>query len=400
MNDDIVSVYIPGNIDYYDSYGLIGSQLIRHLSRQNYHVNAISMGLNIHPNQPEDIRELVRKPIQPIFGGILLGYPSGYVNYGPMASHGPRIAITMFESTKLPSDWVDVLNGLDAVIVPSWFCSDVFTSCGVTAPIHVIPLGVEEIYTNESRRVPQNKEQYHVFASGFKPSYRLKNDEAFDFTPIQLYRKGEDLDAVRLLPRPFTFLTFYDRGPRKGGDTAKDAFLTAFGDDENFHLVIKERYGHMQLNPTNPNITHIRADMNERELLGLYLSVDCLINPHKGEGFGLIPREFAATGGIALTTHWSGTVDGINEWGVPLRCKLVDADWSFQPKFEGMDLGQWADVSVDDCARAMRAVWNQRDFHYRLSRYRARNIQRLYSWSNFAREVLSVWEGVVHGNLN
>jgi glycosyltransferase involved in cell wall biosynthesis len=342
---DVVNVFTPGHLDLYDSYGLIACQLTRHLDRLGVYVNALPMGDRLMDNQPADIAAIANKPIIPALGGFLLGYPTGYHSFGPLAAGGPRIAVTMFESTEIPPAWVPTLNDMDAVIVPSHFCKDVFSSCGVTTPIHVIPLGVGDAY---------------------RPTKRI--------------RKESD---------PFTFLAFIDRGTRKGWHHASQAFVGAFGDDERYRLLMKMRGGGRTIGMTNPNIDIIQGDMTEQELYELYLSADCLVNPNLGEGFGLIPREFAATGGLSLATNWGGTADDLEQWGLPIDYSLVPA-WPHLEKHRG--LGEWAEPDIDELSTLMSVVAESRDKWQPKALARAENVRRMYSWETFASRALEVWK--------
>jgi glycosyltransferase involved in cell wall biosynthesis len=194
-----------------------------------------------------------------------------------------------------------------------------------------------------------------------------------------------------------TFLAFLDRGARKGGLAALQAFLMAFGEDMNYRLILKGRKPKVPLTLTNPNITVIQQDMSEQELYELYLSADVLINCNKGEGFGLIPREFAATGGISLATGWGGTVDNINDWGVRLPYELEPADWKGVKSLAGFDLGEWAKPDLEGCAVVLRRVAENIDW-FRAGAYRkAKNAAALYSWRAFAEQVLDVWQEVSAG---
>jgi hypothetical protein len=275
-----ITVYTSQHWDMADSYGLIACQLARHLTALGVRVNAMSLGKTVMDSQPDDVRAVTSRPILPTFGGIAMGYPTNYHHHAPL-HYGPRMALTMFESSKLPQDWIAPLNDMHAVIVPSEFCRTVFMDSGVTAPVHVVPLGVGDIYRYQER------------STG----------------------------------RPLTFLAFFDRGERKGGMMAQQAFTRAFGDDMRYKLILKARAAKpgRALVLTNPNIEVIHQDMSEQELYELYCRCDVLINPHKGEGFGLLPREFAATGGFALTTGWSGTADAIEQWGYALPYTLETA---------------------------------------------------------------------------
>ena len=346
-----ITVYSAKNWDPADSYGLIACQLALHLTRLGAHVNAAGLGETVMGSQPEDVRAVTSRPLRPSLGGIVLGYPTNYAHQGALLHCGPRIAITMFESTALPSGWVEPLNEMDAVIVPSWFCADVFRSCGVTVPIHVVPLGVGEIY------------RY----------------------------------AERPRGRPLTFLAFLDRGARKGGITALQAFLMAFGEDMNYRLILKSRKAKVPLEFTNPNITTIHQDMTEDELYRLYLDCDVLINAHKGEGFGLLPREFAATGGIAMTTAWSGTADGLGVWGYPLPYELVRADWKGNKSLAGQELGVWAECDPARVATHLRIVAGNREYYQERAKTAAHQAMNLYSWRAFAEQVLGIWKEAAHG---
>lgn len=342
---DIVTVYAPGHLDPFDSYGLIGCELIRNLDAMGVQVNAVALGQSQHANQPEDIAEITRRPLKAAFGGILLGYPTGYHEY-TLAEYGPRVAVTMFESSKILPEWVGILNTLDAVVVPSQFCYESFTDCGVTSPIHVIPLGISETY------------------QPYKRPYR----------------------------EPFTFLAWMDRGKRKGGFHAISAFNLAFGDDPDYQLLLKTRENIAAFNITNENIDLIQQDMTEAELYELYKSVDCLVNPNLGEGFGLVPREFAATGGIALATNWSGTADDLNEWGWGIPYTLKRADWRGIEKFNGVDLGNWAEPDIEALAALMRDVADHRRTYQTIAMNQAANIHKLYSWRAFTTAVYEVWK--------
>lgn len=348
---DRLTVYAPGHWSYYDSYGLIACQLARHLTALGVHVNAVGLGHPVHDSQPQDIRAITDRPIWPTLGGIALGYPTSLEHHSHLYHIGPKVLVTMFESTRLPADWLPVLNSLDAVIVPSTFCAQVFADSGVTVPVHVVPLGVSEVYQYQER----------------------------------------DSD------RPLTFLAFLDRGARKGGIVALNAFLTAFGESTDVRLILKGRPAKVPLTLTNPNIDVIQADMSEEELYHLYLAADVLLNPNKGEGFGLLSREFAATGGISLATGWGGTADDIDQWGWPLPYTLERADWKGIKRFEGTDLGEWAAPSLQGIVERLWDVWTFAGVYRYHAQKRAENVHKLYSWRAFAEQVLAIYTEVAVG---
>ena len=348
----ILTLYASGNYDPADSYGLIACQLVRHLTALGVHVNALGMGRTVMESQPCDVRAVTSRPIVPALGGLVMGYPTRYTAHGALLYAGPRVALAMFESSEMPQGWAEALNKMDAVIVPSWFCADVFLAGGVTVPVHVVPLGVCDTYR---------------------------------------YQK-------RTAGRPLTFLAFLDRGERKGGIVALQAFLRAFGEDTNYKLILKGRTAKVGFELSNCNIEVILEDMTEAELYGLYCRCDVLINPHKGEGFGLIPREFAASGGLAMTTAWSGTADGIDQWGYGLPYALEPARWTGNKSLAGQELGEWAVLQPDDVAVHLRRVAHDWGRYAMRLPARAQAAHTLYSWRDFAANVLSIYQGVTSGN--
>src|SRR5207248_1304750 len=54
-----------------------------------------------------------------------------------------RVAFTMLEVDGLPLDWVNLLNQMDEVWVPTPFNAQTFADSGVRRPIRVVPLAVD-----------------------------------------------------------------------------------------------------------------------------------------------------------------------------------------------------------------------------------------------------------------
>lgn len=351
-----INICMPGHVDPYDSYSLLGIELAKGLAADGAYVNMFPMGNRCMDTQDTQTKSIVAQPVRPAYGAIFLGYPTGYDKHvNPLVRFGQRIALTMFESSKIPGAWVEILNEMNAVIVPSAFCAETFAACGVDASlISVIPLGISDAYQ-----------------------------------PVKRDRQ-----------RPLTFLAFMDRGARKGGHAAIQAFMLAFGERQDVRLVLKMRETKRPFAITNENIEVIQQDMTESELADLYGRCDVLINANKGEGFGLIPREFACTGGVSLATAWGGTVDDLPLWGHPLPYDLVPADWKGNKILEGQDLGVWAEPRIEEIAEILLHVEENRDSYQDWALLNAPNVSQFYSWRRFATSILGIWEGLTHGNRN
>lgn len=323
------------SFDPADSYGRLANELISGLTEKGLWVNQIGGTVSDALYQ-----------LKPVLGGLLLGYPTTFGEYGALANMGPRIAITMFESTVLPDGWVENLNRMDTVVVPSTWCAAMFRDNGVTVPVHVIPLGVSK--------------------------------------PFHCYEE-------RPATTPFTFLAIADRGQRKAWTEVGIAFDKAFGDDPNYRLVLKAR--ELPIDITNANIEVISGDYDDAEMAALYHRSHVMVFPSCGEGFGLPPRESAATGCLSLVTNWSGLTDDLHQWALPLPYDMTAA-WSDKKEWAGR-MGQWAKVDIDALAHQMKLVAEHyaayRDFRVQAAVF----CQTHYRWQLFVNRVHHLWTTIL-----
>lgn len=360
----IINIYAP-DWDPFTGYGRIALELATRLHRAGVYVNALGVPYQewekVH-NQA--VKDAIYHPIKVSTGGIVLGYPTKYDELGgALLWAGPVIAITMFESTKLPEGWARVLNKCKKVIVPANFLKKVFKNSGVLATPTVIPLGVSSNYSFVQRRKP---------------------------------------------PDVFKFLCVADRGPRKGWRETVQAYHQAFGDRQDVKLIIKTRDPHIIKDITNINCEFIDGSFSEGQMQELFASVHCFVNPNYGEGFGLLPREAAATGLPVLVTKWGGTADGLPGWGYPIRHKLVHA-WEGHPTMDKQDLGKWAAPDVEHLVEQMLHVVKPATYEmwHRLPVESAQQDRRVsayvekhYQWQQFTDAVWTEWELLVGVPMN
>lgn len=327
----VLNIYSP-QWDPHDSYGILARKIAE---RAGEWVNRIGL----------DDKDGVK--IIPAAGGILLGYPTTLDRHSVLLSLGRRIIVTMFESTILPAEWPEKLNQFDSVVVPAQFLAGIFRAQGVTVPIHVVPLGIDDVYLQVQRQARQD--------------------------------------------RPYTFLAIADRGRRKGWDLAWHAFRSAFGNSRDHRLILKCRDGGLpNITSADENVEILRADLDVNAMAALYARCDCMVFPTRGEGFGLPPREFAATGGVVLATNWGGTADQIDQWGFQIPYRMTPA-W-VHDQFEGQ-CGEWAEPDVNALARQMKTVATWDALLARTARIKAKGLRRLYDWNAFADRVLEIYHG-------
>jgi glycosyltransferase involved in cell wall biosynthesis len=319
--------------DIADSYGRIAHELRNHLNSKGVHVNMLG------EDAPDDV-------IFPALGGIFLAYPTDYKRYPNMAYLGDKIAVTMFESMILPEGWVDELNSCKAVIVPSHWCADVFRENGVSTPVHVVPLGISDTY--------------------------------------KFVERPETVDTHK-------FLAIGLHNMRKGWDVALKAFDLAFWDRPEYTLTVKSRKGVPETNLSHPNITLIYEDYDDDQMQELYASHDYFLFPTRGEGFGLPPREFAVTGGIAFATNWSGTADDIDDWAIPIPVNKFIPAWDDLAYRHLHNCGTWAEPDVAALAFRMRYAVDNRRKLLDEARSASQFCTSHYSWKTFSERVYEIW---------
>lgn len=335
--------------DPLESYGQLAWGLVAGLeSRHNATINVV--GGHRRPTASladRSLRDRAAIPPRPASGSILLGYPSLYHTWGDAIAAPTRLSVTMFESSELPPGWVDVLNRIEAVVVPCSWLETVFRDAGVTAALHRVPLGIKECYVPFQR-----------------PDHRS----------------------------PFTFLTVATSYPRKGWDIAVRAFDAAFGRSPDQRLIIKMRGGRkLPVRILHPRVEILAEDLDDIGMAELYRSVDAFVFPSRGEGFGLPPREAAATGLPVVATAWGGTADDIANWAWPLRYRLVPA-WHGHGRFDG--IGKWAAPDVHHLAGLMRQIAAGSVDVRERAKKNAEHVRQLYPVHSLVDGVWRIWNEI------
>lgn len=193
-----------------------------------------------------------------------------------------------WETNKLPSNWVDCINLVEEVWVPSTFNKECFINSGVKSNVKVVP----HIWH------PQNL--FH------------KND-------IVIY------DHLRnIVPNcKYTFYSIGELNFRKGIEdliSVFDKFNDLFPDTQ---LLLKVHYRDYHsinrqycidtinklTNKLGISIHLILDNLSNRDILGLHSFGDCYVSLNKGEGFGLTIFDAFNYGKKVITTGYGGQVD-------------------------------------------------------------------------------------------
>jgi glycosyltransferase involved in cell wall biosynthesis len=246
-----------------------------------------------------------------------------------------NVGRTMFETDRIPEDWIDLCNKLDEVWVASAFNVETFAASGVDRrKLHVIPSPIDDLTFNLS------------------------------------------VDTLALPgSATFTFLSVFGWSLHKGWDVLVRAFVEEFELGE-AKLVIKanrvpgvsvvmqrdrvtayvsERLGRDPR--TVPEIVFLDLQLSLENLARLYRSVDAFVLPSRGEGWGRPYMEAMAMQLPTVATRWGGNVEFMtDENSYLVDFHLTDVPVEGYEEIAQYEGHRWAEPSVTDVRAKMRDI--------------------------------------------
>lgn len=180
-----------------------------------------------------------------------------------------KIAYSMFESTRIPASWTNILNThFDAAVVPDPSLIDIYKKSGVKIPTFVLPL------------------------------------------PLML-QDFLELKKPKAPHTPFVFGMVGGFWSRKNHMRVLEAFSKEFGNRSDVKLKLHGRFGEesiinelkAKINTDNlTNVELIVGPYSWKDYIEFYKSLDCYVLLSMGEGFSITPREALACGKPCILT--------------------------------------------------------------------------------------------------
>lgn len=283
------------------------------------------------------IKELSKTPLSPGFINVMHIFPL-YFQRNPAAQL--NIGRTMFETDRIPEEWVSKCNEMDEIWVPTDFNIGTFAAAGV--------------HRDKLVKIPGP----HDF-SGY----------SLDVPPLPIEGK-----------KGFSFLSTFDWNLRKGWDILIKAYIEEFKEDEDVTLILKvwSSYGKsvtqlqqdveiyirevLATDPLRiPDILFLDLNIPVEEMPCLYKAVDAYVMPTRGEGWGRPYIEAMAMGLPTIGTRWSGNTEFMNDENsflIDFEMKDVPEEgWREIPTYKGH---RWAEPSVPHLRSLMRHVYECR----------------------------------------
>ena len=290
---------------------------------------------------------------------IQVTVPNEFQNIGKY-----NICITAgIETTLCSVPWVEGVNRMDLVIVPSQhskkvFDESVFTQkdqngnvtaeLKCTTPIEVLFEGADTEIYKKTNKIPET----------IKTSIDNLNTN-WNFLYVGHWLKGElgqDRKDTGMLVKVF-LETFKDM-KNPPGLIMKTSGAT-FSVMDKFEL--KKKIKHIQLSVSAkslPPIHIVHGDLTDDEINGLYnhRKVKAHISFTKGEGFGRPLLEASISQKPVIAPNWSGHIDFLNEQSVLLPGKLAQVHPSVVWENVILPESQWFTINYPYAAKAMKDV--------------------------------------------
>ena len=270
------------------------------------------------------------------------------------------------ETTLVAPQWIEGINRMDYILVPSKHSKEVFekseydqkdgagnvvNKLKCTTKIDVLFEGLDMKVFNKTK-------------SNFKLD--IKEDFAFLFVGHWLQGEfGHDRKDVGGMIR--TFLeTFKNTSSRNQPALILKTSSASFSVIDREQMLKKiDVIRNSVESDSLPSIYLIHGDLTQEELNGLYNhnKVKSMISFTHGEGFGRPLLEFSVTGKPVLYSNWSGHIDFLSEYGVPLAGELKDVDKSALIKDMILAESKWFYVNYGYASGAMKDVFKNYKKH-------------------------------------
>lgn len=274
--------------------------------------------------------------------GIFVGYPQEALGW--LEGHNHRVLVTVCESSPVPYEWAEIANKMSLVAVPSKFCLDTFIKSGVKVPIIVAPHGVSSslLLAHGGSSPGTGANSCHA-QTGVKPNDKTAGrDDASVATRVRLLHVSE--------AGSFPW--------RKGTAQLITAFRRVSKHFPNVELYIKS--DSLQLDKVLRGSDRIYPLHTHRPTMaGLYRAFDAVVQPSRGEGFGMVPLEARCLGVPAVLTETSGHLQHLAK-GVDVVIPVGPMQYM---KTQGNSIGNSPTVKVDDVEHALFTLLKNLDAH-------------------------------------
>lgn len=259
--------------------------------------------------------------------------------YNPVAGKF-NIASVVWETSRIPEEWVPLINQMDMVMTASEFCKKVYIDSDIKIPIEVIPhaINYKEFNPGKGLNIGNIEKEDMVFLYCAQLNYR-KNVDALMIAYVNAFKSQDPVALILKLYRNDFSLE------------EQQATKDYINETKEFFKI-----------PHLPKIFLITENVSSVDLPDLYRTADVFVSPSFGEGYGLTSAEAMSTGCIPIINNYSAQKELISKdkWdGFLVDCVMEPVMYMGHIPWYKLNQ-QWARIKINDLTEIMKKVFELR----------------------------------------
>lgn len=347
-----MSVQCYGHFRTFGSFAGISRAIVKTLQWHNIPVTIYDCA-NLNPSYEDIDARISMNNHSPV--GLLVGYPVYPTNaVGWLQNHPFSIIVTVCESNRIPTEWVAICRQMSLTVVPSAFCLAAFQDSGVRN-VMVVPHGVDDRILTQATKHDTLKPK-----GGVSTINLLHVSGATSFPQ----RKGTPqlLLAMREVVKEHPNVKLW----LKTGQTPR----------------LRETINKLKL---DKNVKFVDGGwIHPSRAAWFFRLFDAVIQPSRGEGFGMAGLEAMCSGVPVIATNATGH----QEWfqrNVTIEVKT--SDWS-PLATQGNDIGMCPSVSVGAIVEGIKEFLRSPTEHKERTQAWAETHAQEWSWRKVLKSLM------------
>ena len=235
-----------------------------------------------------------------------------------------RVAIVFSEWQQPPAAWVAYHNDFDLLLAPDAFQVEAWRSAGVSAPIEILPLGVDREYCHPDVPAKRNPEGCFVFLSVAETLQRDRPDQI-----VQAFRRSFRADE------PVELIVYIC--PGNDESAIRSALETQLAKAGGARVRLMFGWG-----------------FPAYERAQLLTSADAYVSARRGGGWDPVVRAAIACGRIVAAPAFGSQETLVRDWALP-----IELDGEIEDPSEPGSL--WARPDPDALAWRLRDIFNRHE---------------------------------------
>jgi glycosyltransferase involved in cell wall biosynthesis len=242
-----------------------------------------------------------------------------------------KIAVSLFESDQLPTEWVKSLNNnVDVVVVSCSWLVDVYKKSGINIPVYYLNLPIDTSDLIKKEKAKSDKFIFGMSAGPWQRKNHLELIEAFK----NEFGHNNNVNLHIHIREFADILNGKKKYPENIRNYCKKIQLAAKG---------------------AKNIKIIGETLNRHQYVNFLQSLDCYVLPSGGEGYSITPREALILGIPCILSKNSAHLDLLNVPGI----KFIESAGLIKSSFDFKEFasGYQDNITVFNIQKSLRDVY-------------------------------------------